>query len=76
MGTRTVVRPGDLLLSPDSESPDKKIDSLIGRSLEEIERTVIIQTLKAHHGNKTQTAKALGIAYSTLYEKIKKYSIQ
>jgi len=76
MGVRSVIRPGDLLLSPDSQSPDKRMDSLIGRSLEEIESTAIVQTLKAHHGNKTQTARALGIAYSTLYEKIKKYGIQ
>ncbi len=76
MGRRTVVRPGDLLLSSDSDSSDEAMDSLIGRSLEEIERTAIIQTLRAHQGNKTQTARALGIAYSTLYEKIKKHHIQ
>ncbi len=75
MGRRTVIRPGDLLLSSDSESSDKTMDSLIGRSLEEIEIAAIVQTLKAQHGNKTQTARALGIAYSTLYEKIKKYGI-
>lgn len=76
MGTRTAIRPKDLLVSADSESADQKIDSLIGKSLEEIERTAIIETLKAHTGNKTQTARALGIAYSTLYEKIKKHRIQ
>jgi DNA-binding NtrC family response regulator len=76
MGTRTAIRPKDLLVSADSESADQKIDSLIGKSLEEIERTAIIETLKAHMGNKTQTARALGIAYSTLYEKIKKHRIQ
>jgi DNA-binding NtrC family response regulator len=75
MGRRTVIRPGDLLLLADSEPLDKRMDSFIGKSLEEIERAAISQTLKAHHGNKTQTAKALGIAYSTLYEKIKKYGV-
>lgn len=75
MGGKTVIRPADLLLSHDSESYVEKMDSLIGKSLEEIERTAILQTLKAHQGNKTQTAKALGIAYSTLYEKIKKYGL-
>ncbi len=76
MGGRTVVQPKDLLLSPDSESDAQTMDALIGRSLEEVERAAIKQTLKAHHGNKTQTARALGIAYSTLYEKIKKHGIQ
>jgi DNA-binding NtrC family response regulator len=49
--------------------------SLIGKSLEQIEKTVIESTLKAHSGNKMATAKTLGIAYSTLYEKLKKYGI-
>ncbi len=76
MGIRSVIQPGDLLLLPDSESRDKEMDALVGRSLEEIERAAIVQSLKAHRGNKTQTARALGIAYSTLYEKIKKYGVQ
>jgi DNA-binding NtrC family response regulator len=75
MGSRAMVQPRDLLLSPDAGSTDQPMDSLIGKTLEEIESTAILQTLKAHHGNKTQTAKALGIAYSTLYEKIKRYGI-
>ncbi len=75
MGRETVIRPGDLLLLPDSESSDSEMDTLTGKSLEEIERMAIMRTLKAQRGNKTQTAKALGIAYSTLYEKIKKYGL-
>jgi len=75
MGRETVIRPGDLLLLTDSESSDPEMDTLTGKSLEEIERMAIMRTLKAHRGNKTQTAKALGIAYSTLYEKIKKYGL-
>jgi DNA-binding NtrC family response regulator len=75
MGSRTTIRPGDLLLSAEAGSTDQKMDSLTGRSLEEIERTAIIQTLKAHGGNKTRAARALGIAYSTLFEKIKRYGI-
>ena len=76
MGGRRVIRPRDLLMSPESEPTDEKMESLIGRSLEEIESTAIAQTLKAHQGNRTQTARALGIAYSTLYEKMKKYDIR
>jgi transcriptional regulator with PAS, ATPase and Fis domain len=76
MGNQVEIQPKDLLLSSTSASFKKKIDSLAGRSLEEIEKAAIIQTLKAHHGNKTQTAKDLGIAYSTLHEKIRKYGIR
>jgi DNA-binding NtrC family response regulator len=49
---------------------------LAGRSLESIERTAIRQTLNECEGNKTQAAKALGIAPSTLYAKIKKYELE
>jgi DNA-binding protein Fis len=33
------------------------------------------RALKSVSGNKTEAAKVLGIAYSTLYEKIKKYGM-
>ena len=72
---RDEIRPGDLLLSSDTGPGRGQLDSLVGRSLEEIERTAIVETLQSRQGNKTQTAKALGIAYSTLYEKLKKYDI-
>jgi len=75
IGGRSEIRPGDLLLSTDTGRDSETMDSLVGRSLEEIERTAIVLTLQARHGNKTQTARALGIAYSTLYEKLKKYGI-
>jgi DNA-binding NtrC family response regulator len=53
------------------------IDSLplAGRSLESIEKAAIAQTLRQCDGNKTKAARALGIAPSTLYEKIKKYGL-
>ncbi len=44
-------------------------------SLEEVERNAIIETLKATKGNKKAAARSLGIAYSTLYEKLKKYGL-
>ncbi|MGE0402946.1 MAG: sigma 54-interacting transcriptional regulator [Kofleriaceae bacterium] len=49
--------------------------SLAGRSLQSIERAAIVQTLKGADGNKVKAAKALGIAASTLYEKMRRYGI-
>jgi DNA-binding NtrC family response regulator len=49
--------------------------SLGGHRLESIERTAIRQTLRQTGGNKTQAAHVLGIAISTLYEKLKKYNL-
>jgi DNA-binding NtrC family response regulator len=46
-----------------------------GKSLESLERIAIAQTLAQHGGNKAQTARALGISVSTLYEKLKKFEI-
>jgi len=48
---------------------------LAGRTLEAIEKAAIRQTLDHEGGNKTRTARVLGIASSTLYEKIKKYGL-
>jgi transcriptional regulator with PAS, ATPase and Fis domain len=44
-----------------------------GQRLERIERAAIMQTLVQVEGNKVRAAQMLGIAVSTLYEKIKKY---
>ncbi len=51
-------------------------EGLSGKTLEEIEKAAIAATLKAMDNNKTEAAKALGIAYSTLYEKMKKYGMR
>ncbi|MEZ4401080.1 MAG: sigma 54-interacting transcriptional regulator [Kofleriaceae bacterium] len=48
---------------------------LAGQSLAAIERAAIKQTLDREGGNRTRTAKALGIAQSTLYEKLKRYGL-
>ncbi len=46
-----------------------------GMSLEDIERSVIYQTLKRTKGNKQAAANALGIYRPRLYSKIKKYNM-
>jgi two-component system response regulator HydG len=46
---------------------------LIGRSLDDIERWAIEQTLKLTSGNREETARILGIGARTLYRKLDKY---
>jgi len=45
------------------------------RTLEEIEKEAIINTLNEYNKNMSQSAKALGITRATLYSKLKKYNI-
>ncbi len=44
-----------------------------GETLNDIERNVILQALHFHHGNRTHTAKALGISIRTLRNKLAEY---
>ncbi|NOY83522.1 MAG: FHA domain-containing protein [Nitrospirae bacterium] len=44
-------------------------------SLEEVEQQVIRRALKTHEGDKKAVAKELGIALSTLYEKIRRFKL-
>jgi DNA-binding NtrC family response regulator len=77
MGNDEVLRLRDFIIPLPSEGKPQapSLDSLVGKTLEEIEKAAIMKTLKAHGGNKSAAARVLGIAYSTLYEKIKKYGL-
>ena len=50
--------------------------SLAGRSLEEIEKEAIVQTLELTGGNREETAARLGIGERTLYRKLEKYGLR
>lgn len=46
-----------------------------GTKLADIERVVILETLKQKNFNRTHTARALGIGIRTLQRKLKRYSV-
>jgi two-component system response regulator FlrC len=54
-----------------SEKSDKNWTP--GRTLDDIERNVILEALQYHQGNRTHTARALGISIRTLRNKIADY---
>lgn len=54
----------------------KKPVEFIPVTLEELERTHIMSTLENLGGNKTKTAKVLGITVKTLYNKLHSYGIE
>ncbi len=68
------IEPKDLFLTQGKKTAT--LDGLSGKTLEEIEKAAIHATLQSVSGNKTEAAKILGIAYSTLYEKMKKYGLR
>jgi transcriptional regulator with PAS, ATPase and Fis domain len=45
-------------------------------TLEEMERVMILRSLKLAHGNRADAAKILGVARSTLFEMIKRHGIE
>jgi two-component system response regulator HydG len=47
-----------------------------GMTLKEVEREVIVQILEETDGNRTQTARILGISRKTLQNKLKEYGIR
>ncbi|HRK61524.1 MAG TPA: sigma-54 dependent transcriptional regulator [Candidatus Omnitrophota bacterium] len=51
------------------------LDNSAPASLSEVEKDLILRTLKVHHGNKSSAAQALGISRRTLYRKIEEYRI-
>ena len=46
---------------------------LIGRTMDDIERWAIEETLKLTSGNREEAARILGIGARTLYRKLEKY---
>jgi two-component system response regulator FlrC len=59
--------------SPSSASAQGKRSDLVGRTVEEVEKELIIDTLSHCLGNRTQAAQILGISIRTLRNKLKQY---
>ncbi|MBI3893169.1 MAG: sigma 54-interacting transcriptional regulator [Candidatus Wallbacteria bacterium] len=76
------IRPGHLMLLgaatqvvPPQAAAASGAGGLAGLTMEEIEREAIRQTFAACGNNKAATARSLGIASSTLFEKMKKFGL-
>lgn len=69
------IDPAHLRISANEDESALGRLPLAGHPLHRIERAAIKQTLSQTAGNKAQAARALGIAVSTLYEKLKKYDL-
>ncbi|WP_077213917.1 sigma 54-interacting transcriptional regulator [Bacillus dakarensis] len=76
-----VVHLPDLMMEPDEPivmggiSKWKEGESL-NKLLEQYERMIIVETLVKKNGNKTATAKSLGLSVRNLYYKLEKHNIE
>lgn len=80
-----VVARGPLILAEDlppslhpewqsAAGPDRA-HATLAEILEDVERSVILRTLREHGYNRSKTAQALGINRRTLYAKLKQYGL-
>jgi hypothetical protein len=56
-------------------SMDEAIPYLVGHTISEIERELILHTLLRHRGNRTHAAKILGISIRCLRDKCREYKV-
>ena len=59
-----------------SLAPNEVIPFLIGSTVEEVERALVVQTLARCDGNRTHAARVLGLSVRTLRTKIRLYAAQ
>lgn len=60
-------------LVPASE-PSEVVPMLVGATVQEVERELMLQTLARCDGNRTHAARVLGVSVRTMRNKIKQYS--
>ena len=59
-----------------SLAPNEVVPLLIGSTVGEIERELVLQTLARCDGNRTRAARLLGVSVRTLRNKIRQYSAE
>jgi DNA-binding NtrC family response regulator len=59
---------------PSSLAPNEIVPLLIGSTVGEVERELVLQTLARCDGNRTRAARVLGLSVRTLRNKIREYS--
>jgi two-component system, NtrC family, response regulator len=75
---RAALEAGDFLATADMEPREAARDTLpaVGSmTMDEIERAMILKSLKHHAGNISKVAEALGLSRAALYRRFEKYEI-
>ncbi len=61
-------------LPASSLAPNEIVPLLIGSTVDEVERELVLQTLARCDGNRTRAARVLGVSVRTLRNKIRLYT--
>lgn len=65
---------GARLVDLEAMEPERiQIEGLVGRTVEEVERELILQTLERCHGNRTSASNILGISVRTMRNKLRTF---
>lgn len=65
--------PGLAVANNLDQLPNEIVSWLVGHTVEEVERELVIHTLAYHCGSRTHAASVLGISIRTLRNKINEY---
>jgi len=77
LGTSDILRPKDLPADLTSNHPRSMGSGLVvGQSIDEVERELILKTLESTGGNKTEAARVLKVTPRTLRNKLGRYAQQ
>ena len=71
--------PSQILAPPapaPSLAPNEVVPLLIGATVGEVERELVLQTLERCGGNRTRAARVLGVSVRTLRNKIRQYTAE
>ena len=74
LGVDCVPMPEIPLSDSQALSPHEIVPMLIGSTVEEIERELVLQTLARCHGNRTHAARVLGLSLRTMRNKVRRYA--
>ncbi len=76
LSTGKEIEPEAIMLTGSMEQPqesDASTENMVGRTVADVEKDLIISTLKHTLGNRTHAANILGISIRTLRNKLKQY---
>jgi DNA-binding protein Fis len=73
---RSIKEAGLSEMAMTTDSVDEVVSLLIGSTVDEVERVLVVRTLARCDGNRTHAARMLGLSVRTLRNKVRLYSAE